>query len=56
MTLAALINNVSSILASFLGWIPDVFEVAVESPIVMLFLGAAIVGVVVGFAKKLMHI
>lgn len=55
MELNVLINSISSVFASLLGWIPDVLEVALESPIVIIFIALAVCGVIVGFAKKLLH-
>lgn len=55
MELATFINAVSSVFASLLGWIPDVLEVALDSPVVIVFIALAVCGVIVGFAKKLLH-
>lgn len=54
MTLAELLNNVSSALASVLGWIPDIFDTMVTSPVVIILICFAAIGTVVGFTKKLL--
>lgn len=56
MTLNTLLTTIGTILDNVLDWIPDVFTAATESPVVVLFLSFAIIGVVVGFAKKILHI
>lgn len=56
MTLNTLLTTVGTILTQLLTWCTNVFTTATSSPVVVLFLSFAVIGVVVGFAKKLLHI
>lgn len=54
LTLTALTSAVGTFLTTLLGWIEDVFEVMVSSPIVLIFVILAIIGAVVAFARKIL--
>lgn len=56
MTLNTLLTTIGTILTQVLTWMQSIFNAATTSPVVVLFLSFAIIGVVVGFAKKLLHI
>lgn len=56
MTLTTLLADCQSVLTAVTGWMTAIFNAAVASPVVVLFIGLAVVGVAVGFAKKLLHI
>lgn len=56
VTINTLLTTVGTILTQMLTWCTSVFNAAVSSPVVVIFLSFAIIGVVVGFAKKLLHI
>lgn len=55
-SVSGLISSTTSILTAVTGWIPTIFNAAIASPIVVVFIGLAVCGVAVGFAKKLLHI
>lgn len=56
MSINTLLTTVGTILTQLLTWIQSVFTAAVASPVVVVFLSFAIIAVVIGFAKKLLHI
>lgn len=56
MTLATLITSITSVWTMVIGNIGDVLTTAVSSPVVVLFIGLAVAGCIVGFGKKLLHV
>lgn len=56
MSVSGILSSTGTILTSVTGWLPTIFNTAIQSPIVVVFIGLAVVGVAVGFAKKLLHI
>lgn len=56
MTLSNLLATVGGVLEQLLTWVASVFNTAIESPVVQIFICLAIIGAVVGFAKKLLHV
>ena len=55
MTLAQLLTSIGTVLSSLLGWLIDIFNTAVSSPIVLVFIVFAVIGVAVGFTRKLLN-
>lgn len=55
MTLAQLITDMVSVLNTILTNVATTLSTALSSPVVILFLGCAFAGVVIGFGKKLLH-
>lgn len=53
--MAALITQMGSIMTAVLGWIPTVLTTLVEQPIVLFFIGFSLVGVVIRWARRLVH-
>lgn len=56
LTLSTLITDVGTVLTALLSWIVSIFNAAISSPIVLVFIVMALIGVAVGFARKLMHV
>lgn len=56
LTLSSLLADVTTVLTSLLQWIVSIFNAAISSPIVLVFIVMALIGVAVGFARKLMHV
>lgn len=54
LTITSLTSAVGTLLTTLLGWLSDVFETMVSSPIVLIFVILAIIGAVIGFAKKVL--
>lgn len=55
-TLSGLLTDVTSVFTTVIGKIIDVATAALQSPVVVLFIGMAVTGCIVGFAKKLLHV
>lgn len=56
MTLAALMTAVGSVFTAAIGYLGQVMNTALTSPVVQLFIGAAFVGLVISWGKKLLHV
>lgn len=54
LTITTLTSAIGTLLTTLLGWVEDVFEVMVGSPIVIFFVILAIIGAVVAYAKKIL--
>lgn len=53
--MSALITQMGSIFTAVLGWIPTVLTMAVSQPIILFFIGFSLVGVVIRWARRLVH-
>lgn len=53
--MADLITQMGTILTNVLSWIPSVLTTLVEQPIVLFFIGFSLVGVVIRWARRLVH-
>lgn len=54
LTITSLTTAIGTFLTTMLGWVEDVFEVMVSSPIVLIFVILAIIGAVVAYARKIL--
>lgn len=50
-----LISQMGDIFTAVLGWIPSVLTMAISQPIILFFIGFALVGVVIRWARRLVH-
>jgi len=50
-----MITTLTTLFTAFFGWIGDVLELFVTTPILMVMLGLTIFGWIVGYAKRLLH-
>lgn len=55
LTLASLLSDVGTVLTALLGWMIDIFNTALSSPIVVIFIVMALIGTAVAFTRKLMN-
>lgn len=55
-TLGSLVTDVTSIFTMVISNVVQAAQVALSSPVVVLFIGMAVTGCIVGFAKKLLHV
>lgn len=56
LTLATLLSGATSVLTWVCTSIASIFTAVTASPVAMVFIYFALIGVVVGFAKKLLHV
>lgn len=55
MTLTQLLSDLASVWGKIVEAIPAALSAALASPVVIVFIGCAFAGVIVGFAKKILH-
>lgn len=55
LTLAQLLTDVGTVLSALLGWMIDIFNTALSSPIVLVFIVMALIGTAVAFTRKLLN-
>lgn len=49
----ALLTNTATILTSLLSMISSVFEWVIDEPVIMFFMGFAVIGLVINYARRL---
>lgn len=55
MTLTQLLSDLGLVWGKIMESIPSALTSALSSPVVIVFIGCAFAGVIVGFAKKILH-
>lgn len=53
--MSALLTDIGSLFTSVISYLGDVFTMIVAQPILLIFIGLALVGTVVAFAKRLIR-
>lgn len=56
MTLTALLSALAEVWGKIIEAVPSALTTALNSPVVVVFIGCAFAGVILGFAKKMLHI
>ena len=55
-TVSGTLTTIGSVVSSAMGWASDVAEMIVDTPIVMIFVSVALVGLGVGLIKRMISL
>lgn len=55
LSMEAILTEITNIMAKVLTWIPQVLTTMVEQPIILFFLAFGLVGVIIRWARRVVH-